>query len=151
MIVRRHGELYALELGWNEEFEWHVSRIVSEFLSSRNPERKRAWVAEADGRFAGCVFLMDRSPECAQLRLLLVEPWARECGLGVRLMDLCVDFSRASGYEQLSLWTNSVLTPARRLYQRLGFRKVSEEGHHSYGHDLVGEIWTLELHDGRDL
>ncbi len=145
VVVRRHGELYARELGWNEEFERHVAGIVSDFESSGDPGRTRGWIAEEEGRFAGCVFLMKQDAERARLRLLLVEPWARGQGLGTRLVGLCVDFARDAGYSQLSLWTNSVLTPARHLYERLGFHKVSEEAHHSFGRDLVGETWALDL------
>jgi hypothetical protein len=34
---------------------------------------------------------------------------------------------------------------ARHIYKSVGFQLVNEEPHHSYGHDLVGETWELEL------
>ena len=94
---------------------------------------------------AGCVFCCRRDDRTAQLRILLVEPWARGLGIGQRLVAACVDFARATGYESIMLWTNDVLVSARRIYEAAGFELVDEERHHSFGHDLVGQNWQLDF------
>jgi DNA-binding MarR family transcriptional regulator/N-acetylglutamate synthase-like GNAT family acetyltransferase len=144
-IVHRHGAQYADEYGWDETFEALVARIVADYAERHDPKREAAWIAEVDGEPVGCVLCVRKDDATAQLRLLLVDPWARGLGLGAQLVDACVDFARAAGYERMVLWTNDVLVAARRIYVAAGFELVEEEPHHSFGHDLVGQIWARDL------
>jgi DNA-binding MarR family transcriptional regulator/GNAT superfamily N-acetyltransferase len=144
-VVARHGVLYAAEYGWDETFEGLVARIVGDFAADHDPRREAAWVAEIDGEPVGCVFCVAADEATAQLRLLLVEPTARGRGVGRRLVDECVRFARRTGYRSIVLWTNDVLVSARRIYEAAGFALADEDPHHSFGHDLVGQHWSLEL------
>lgn len=151
-MVEREGALYREEFGWNDEFEALVAKIVAEFAATFNPARERCWFAECckagmEGRHAGHIFCVQHpeEPDTAKLRLLLVEPHARGLGLGDALISECVNFARTAGYRKLTLWTQSILHAAHRLYQRHGFRLVTEQPHHSFGHDLVAQTWELEL------
>ena len=144
-IVHRHGALYAAEYGWDAGFEALVARVVADYGQSHDPAREAAWIAEVDGEPAGCVLCVADDETTARLRLLLVEPHARGLGIGRRLVDECVGFARRAGYRGLVLWTNDVLVDARRLYERAGFRLVRSEAHRSFGRDLVGQDWALDL------
>lgn len=144
-VVQRHGELYWKEYAWDEHFEALVAEIVARFIQHYDPKRERCWIAEQQGARVGCIFLVKETDEEAHLRLLLVEPTARTLGIGNRLVQECMQFSRAAGYRKITLWTNSVLKAARHIYQKQGFRMVHAEKHRSFGHNLTGETWELKL------
>jgi DNA-binding MarR family transcriptional regulator/N-acetylglutamate synthase-like GNAT family acetyltransferase len=144
-VVQRHGELYAEEYGWDARFEALVAGIVAGYAADHDSTCENAWIAEVDGQRAGCVFCVRKDDTTAQLRLLLVEPRTRGMGVGSRLVEECLRFARRARYERIMLWTNSVLEDARRIYQRAGFELREEAPHHSFGHDLVEQIWWREL------
>jgi GNAT superfamily N-acetyltransferase len=140
-----HGEFYAREFGWDATFEELVARIVADYAAGHDPRREAAWIAEVDGRRMGCVFCVAKTVDDAQLRILLVDPEARGLGIGQNLVGRAVDFARAAGYRRMLLWTNDPLVAAARIYLAAGFRLVAEEPHHSFGVDLVGQTYQLEL------
>ena len=145
-VVMAHGEVYDEQFGWDTDFEALVARIVADYATDHDPEHEAAWIAEVDGERAGCVFLVAGDEEgTAKLRILLVTPAARGLGVGTQLVEECLGFARDAGYARVTLWTNDVLVAARRIYQAFGFTLAEEERHHGFGHDLVGQSWTLAL------
>jgi DNA-binding MarR family transcriptional regulator/GNAT superfamily N-acetyltransferase len=144
-VVKRHGEIYTAEYGWNAEFEGLVAGIVGQFVTSFDPRVERCWIAQLRGEPAGSVFLVKDTAKVAKLRLLLVEPWARGHGAGTRLVDACLAFARDVGYTKVRLWTNAELDAARRVYERAGFRMVEETRARRFGQHQVFQTWELDL------
>jgi DNA-binding MarR family transcriptional regulator/GNAT superfamily N-acetyltransferase len=144
-IVSRHGALYANEYGWDERLEALTAEIVAAFVRNYDAKRERCWIAERDGENVGSVLLVKDSEQVARLRLLLVEPQARGLGIGARLVQECVQFARTAGYGKITLWTHSVLTAARRIYEQAGFELVETWKHNDFGKELLGENWDLQL------
>jgi GNAT superfamily N-acetyltransferase len=144
-VVKAHGEVYATEFGWNSTVEAFVARIVADYAADHDPTRERAWIAEVEGERVGCVFCVAKDQTIAQLRILLVHLDGRGLGLGARLVDECIRFARDAGYERVMLWTNHPLVAARHIYLAAGFELIDESPHHSFGHDLVGQTYALEL------
>jgi GNAT superfamily N-acetyltransferase len=144
-VVMAHGEQYAAEFGWDSTFEALVARIVADYAEGAGAEHGQAWIAELDGKRVGCVFCIRKDDVTAQLRILLVHPSGRGHHLGDRLVYQCIRFATAAGYQHMVLWTNDPLAAARGIYLKRGFRLVSEARHHSFGVDLVGQNYALDL------
>ena len=144
-VIHRHGALYAEEYGWDDSFEALVAEVAAQFIKNFDPSCERCWIAELDGEAVGSIFLVKYTEETAKLRLLLVEPHARGFGIGRKLVRECIEFARLSRYKKVTLWTQSCLLAARKLYREAGFKLVKEEPQRAFGADLVSETWELEL------
>ena len=144
-VIQRHGVLYTKEYGWDQTFEALVAEIAAKFIRNFDPKYERCWIAERDTENLGCVFLVRKSAGVAQLRLLLVEPSARGLGLGKHLVDECIQFARQAGYRKIVLWTQSVLTAARHVYAKAGFKIVASKKNQMFHHNLVSETWELVI------
>jgi GNAT superfamily N-acetyltransferase len=144
-VIRRHGEIYTEEYGWDSRFRDLVEKIALDFIRDFDPSFERCWIAERSGERIGCVFLVRRTYDIAQLRLLLVEPSARGLGVGRKLVQECIDFASAHGYSKVRLWTNDVLVSARRIYEAAGFTLIEEEEHSSWGKPLKSQTWEVQL------
>ena len=144
-VTQAHGALYTGEYGLNEKMEAYVAEVVAKFLREFDPTREHCWIAEQDGSPVGSVFLVKESETIGKLRLLIVDPRARGLGVGRRLVEECVRFARQAGYSEITLWTHSILTAARRIYDSVGFEIVETETHDEFGPELLGETWRLRL------
>ena len=149
-MVQRHAELYFEEYGWQGPFEGMCARIVSDFAANFDPKLEKCWIADMGGEPVGCVMLVKDNPrakkaDVSRIRLLLLDPQARGRGLGKRLVEECVTFSRAKGYRRVTLWTHKELTAARAIYAKLGFVKTGEESHDDWVGKATSEFWDLEL------
>jgi GNAT superfamily N-acetyltransferase len=144
-VIHRHGVLYFEEYGWDASFEAMVAKVAAEFIETLDPARARCFIAEQDGQVVGSAFVVGKSDQLAKLRLVYVEPHLRGTGLGRTLVLECMAFARAAGYARMTLWTNDVLVPARKLYQSLGFVMTEAEAYRGFGQDLVGETWERDL------
>ena len=145
-ITHRQAALYEKEYGWNWTYEGLVAQILGDFAMQFDPSREDAWVAELEGEVVGSIFLMkSQDAQVAKLRLLYVEPSTRGLGVGSRLVKQCIERARDLGYAKLTLWTNDILVSARKIYQSAGFNLMEANRHHSFGKELVGQTWVLDL------
>lgn len=144
-VISRQSRAYAEEYGWDISYEALVAEICAQFIKAFDPVREHCWIAEVAGEPVGSIFLVNGGDGVAKLRLLMVEEKARGLGVGRALVEQCIRTARDNGYRRMTLWTQSILVAARAIYARTGFRQVKEERHHSFGVDLVGETWEMDL------
>jgi DNA-binding MarR family transcriptional regulator/RimJ/RimL family protein N-acetyltransferase len=144
-VVARHATFYLENYGWREPFEAMCAQIVADFGNSNDPQRERCWIAERNRQSVGSIFLVKETDDVARIRLLLVDPSAQGLGIGLALVDACIAFARQAGYRRITLWTHSVLAVARAIYERNGFTLTESKPHNSWGVDVVGETWDLQL------
>ena len=144
-VISAQAEFYTSAFGWNDKFEVLVTEVAGRFLANFNPQREKAWIAERQGQRLGSIFIMDGGKDVAKLRLLYVDAAARGLGIGKALVAEAISFSRRSGYRTLSLWTNDNLEAALSIYSKAGFRLAAEERHTTFGPELNGQTWVLDL------
>jgi DNA-binding MarR family transcriptional regulator/GNAT superfamily N-acetyltransferase len=144
-VVARHATFYAENYGWREPFEGMCAQIVADFANHCDPKRERCWIAERNEEAVGSIFLVKDTDDVARIRLLLVDPSAQGLGIGSALVDVCIGFARQAGYRRITLWTHQILTAARALYERKGFTLTASKAHKSWGVEVIGETWDLEL------
>ena len=143
-ITYLHGILYAQEYGWDYTFETYVAVPLAEFAKAPS-ERERIWIVEKDGQVAGSIAIVEASEKEAQLRWMLLTPELRGLGLGRRLVQEALEFCRDQGYRSVFLWTVSLLIPATRLYQSVGFQLTEQKTHRIWGADLTEQRYDLAL------
>jgi DNA-binding MarR family transcriptional regulator/GNAT superfamily N-acetyltransferase len=144
-VLARHGAIYAQEYGWGPRFEALVADIVAQYASKHDRRRECCFIAELASEPVGSAFVMRSSDRVAKLRLLIVEPKARGLGIGRRLVEESLKFARRAGYEAMTLWTQKVLSSARRIYAQAGFTLVESQRHRTWGVSMIGETWQRRL------
>jgi len=143
----RQAAVYKDEFGYSQIFESHVCEGLFPYLKNYEPKRDRMWVGLAGEQSIGFIavhHVTDR-PGWAQLRWFFVEKDFRGRGLGSRLLERAVSFSKKAGYVGVFLWTVSDLDAARRLYQKAGFKLVEEKEQCDWASWAREQRWELRL------
>ncbi len=143
-LIHLHGTLYAAECGWDQTFEAYVAGPLSQF-ALREGLRDRIWIVEHHGRVAGSIAIVEVKKRLAQLRWFLLHPRLRGQGLGKRLLEEALSFSRKSGYARIELWTARNLTTAGHLYRSAGFELAREITHRLWGQTVTEQRYDLRI------
>lgn len=120
---------------------------VSQMYEAYNNGRSRYHVLECDGAIVGVGGFAplkgtNENESICELRKMYFLPSARGKGAGKKLLNLCLSEAKEVGYKQCYLETIELMTQARRLYERSGFRQIDkpmgETGHSSC------DVWYLK-------
>jgi GNAT superfamily N-acetyltransferase len=75
-------------------------------------------------KVVGTVALIKRDSGVFELSKMAVTEAVQGAGIGQKLMDACIDFAGRSGAKKLFLDSNTKLTPAITLYNKVGFKEI---------------------------
>src|SRR5271156_2099720 len=113
--------------------EWIIREFVLEpkdQYSLTDPEGTilnhggRIFFAVRDGETVGCCALVAVGPGEFEVAKMAVTLTSQGAGVGRQLLEKVVQEAKASGATRLYLETNHKLTPALRLYEAVGFRRL---------------------------
>ncbi|MFM9276960.1 GNAT family N-acetyltransferase [Paenibacillus jiagnxiensis] len=144
-VVEAHSRICGIEYQYDDSFARFVAEGIAAFERNHKAGRENVWIAELDGKPAGCIGITEAEEHTAQLRWFLMEPDARGKGYGRLLLEHAVQFCLNNGYKRIILWTSSQLKGARMLYNSCGFRQVEERRELRSGQLLTEEKWGLSL------
>jgi len=116
-----------------EEFKVKTAGTVYEDLTTDDlyslfqREDAVCWVAEVNGSIVGCagIYPTEALPEgyCEFVKFY-VAPDARGKGIGIQLMNACIQSAKALGYTHLYLESFPEFSKAIGLYTKAGFRQL---------------------------
>jgi N-acetylglutamate synthase-like GNAT family acetyltransferase len=142
-IIERHRAIYEKEYGFDRSFGDYVADSLT-----RNVEH--LWIAERNGKFVGCIGLIEADEKTGQLRWFLVEPDAQGSGVGKVLMQKLLDRCKEKQYGGIFLWTVNKLPAARSIYERFGFKLTQKKPEKLlWGQNLIEERWDLSMKSDR--
>lgn len=130
-VLRLHMDYYGPEWNLGKNFEAYCAGGMAEYFSRFDDERDlfvTAW--DGRGELLGALALDGKGApgEGARLRWFIVDKDAQGCGIGRRLLDRVMEFSRSRNHDRIWLSTFAGLDSARHLYESVGFRLVDESG-----------------------
>jgi N-acetylglutamate synthase-like GNAT family acetyltransferase len=143
-ITYLHGILYAPLQGWDHTFDSYVAIPLAQFALRRSAQ-ERIWIVEKEGRIVGCAAIVKFSETESQLRWLLLRPALRSQGLGRKLVEEALAFSRDAGYSSVFLWTVSTLPAAAGLYRSVDFKETEKVTHELWGSQVTEVKYELVL------
>ncbi|MEH7308789.1 bifunctional helix-turn-helix transcriptional regulator/GNAT family N-acetyltransferase [Neobacillus drentensis] len=145
-VAHLHGTLYENTYKFGPMFEYYVMKGLTEFMI--NTDGGELWIAEVEGKMAGSIAITKSNDNVAQLRWFILDENYHGRGIGKKLMETAINFCKKQGYQQVFLWTVSVLGTARYLYQKYHFRLTEEKVNNEWTDSkLVEERWDLDLSD----
>ena len=121
---------YNLNIEWLETF-FYVEDFDKEVL--RNPEK---YIIDPGGHIffviendivLGTVAILKKTENSFELTKMAVLPNQRGKKIGQQLMQYCIDFAKENNFDNLFLYSNTLLENAIYIYRKYGFIEVSVE------------------------
>ncbi|MCM3168577.1 bifunctional helix-turn-helix transcriptional regulator/GNAT family N-acetyltransferase [Peribacillus frigoritolerans] len=145
-VAYLHGNLYDKTYKFGQMFEYYVMKGLTEFMI--DTDGGELWIAEVNGEIAGSIAITKFSDTVAQLKWFVLNENYQGMGIGKKLMETALNFSKEQNYQNVFLWTVSTLETARHLYKKYNFRLTEEKPNEEWTTTkLIEERWDLILSD----
>lgn len=146
-IMGLHDKCFVRQLGWGSSFTQDVGDFLQDFAGCLKYERSGLWVAKIEKNIVGSIVIDERDygPGSARLRLFIVDSACHHQGIGKSLMSRAIEFCSVSGYAKIMLRTFDVLSKARAMYLRYGFKILKERDVERWGRHLREQLFGLDL------
>lgn len=146
-ITELHGKYYHQHWNFDLFFESKVAIELADFLNHFNPANDGLWIARIDDQIVGSIAISGRDADTlgARLRWLIVAPECQGQGLGKLLMREAIDFCKCARFKRIYLTTFAGLDAARHLYEKEGFRLVTEQRDNHWGKFVSEHTFELLL------
>jgi len=143
-VAHLHGDLYSKTCQFGPIFEYYVMKGLTEFMLDH--DGGELWIAEVNGNAVGSIAITKAKDSEAQLRWFLIDENYQGMGIGNKLMETALNFSKAQNYRHVFLWTVNILEPARHLYSKYNFKLTEEKANEEWTKTpLVEERWDLDF------
>lgn len=127
-----------MEMGAPKAGTAYEDVALDDMYNTYRDDRKEYFVVEEKGRIiggAGIAPLPGLEEKVCELQKMYFLPEARGKGLGVKMMDTCLQFAKTQGFEQCYIETLPYMKDARKLYTKTGFKSldkpIGNTGHYS--------------------
>jgi GNAT superfamily N-acetyltransferase len=146
-IAEIHATYYHKHWGFDLFFESKVAIELSEFLRRFNEAHDGFWVASVGEKIVGAIAIdgVNHNSQGAHLRWFIVAPENQGQGIGERLIGEAVAFCRKKKFNRVYLWTFAGLDPARRLYEKFGFKLCEQREGNQWGRTVTEQKFELNL------
>lgn len=144
-LIYLHGVLYAKESGYSEAFEGYVVKTFYEFLEHYSADKDKIWLVTYNNQIIGCIAILGRPKQEAQLRWFLVHPVFRGTGIGRKLLETALSYCRKKKFKRVYLLTTNIQQRAIAMYKQAGFRPTHSVKMNQWGKTLQEERYDLEL------
>ena len=122
---------YDLNIEWLKRF-FEVEDYDYEVLSNSKKhiinKGGKIFFAQLNSKIVGTIALMPTSKKNVfELTKMAVKPNYRNNGIGKKLLDKCIEFSKINKFSSIILYSNKKLKNAIHLYYSYGFKKINLE------------------------
>ncbi len=113
-----------VEMGVPKVGTAYADKALDEMYETYDVPLAEYFVVEQDGKLiggAGIAQLQNYDGPVCELQKMYFLPKARGKGLGAQLMNTCLAFAEANGFEQVYIETMPNMKDAQHLYKKTGF------------------------------